>query len=65
MNLSATLLLNFLKNRNDFLLRGLGNIYVERVEYRKSLPPGSPLEHEYLVVTVRGLSGEGTCWWTG
>ncbi len=41
-----------LKNRNDFLLRGLGNIRVERVEYLKSLLPQSPLE----------LGGEGTCW---
>ncbi|KAK0194647.1 hypothetical protein F5146DRAFT_446464 [Armillaria mellea] len=54
---SAKALLNLLKNRNDFLLHGLGNIHVERVEYRKSRQPGSPLEHEYLVVTVKESSG--------
>lgn len=54
---SAKRLLNSLKNRNDFLLQGLGNIHVERVEYRKSRPSGSPLEHEYLVVTVKESSG--------
>ncbi|KAK0460659.1 uncharacterized protein EV420DRAFT_1641199 [Desarmillaria tabescens] len=54
---SSTLLLSALKNRNDFLLLGLGNIHVERVEYRKSQLPGSSLEHEYLVVTVKESLG--------
>ncbi|KAK0484467.1 hypothetical protein IW261DRAFT_838719 [Armillaria novae-zelandiae] len=55
--LSASGLLKNLKNRNDFLREGLGNIHVERVEYRKSRKPRSPLEHEYLVVTVKESSG--------
>ncbi|PBK63717.1 hypothetical protein ARMSODRAFT_523425 [Armillaria solidipes] len=38
----------------QFLLRGLGTIHVERVEYRKSRSAG---EHEYLVVTTRESSG--------
>ncbi|KAK0460645.1 uncharacterized protein EV420DRAFT_1746863 [Desarmillaria tabescens] len=53
----ATSLLNSLVQRYDFLLQGVGNIHVERVEYRKSQRPGSPLEHEYLVVTVKESSG--------
>ncbi|KAK0230015.1 hypothetical protein EDD85DRAFT_957151 [Armillaria nabsnona] len=38
----------------DFLLRGRGNIRVEWIELRKYR---SPLEHEYLVVTVKESSG--------
>ncbi|KAK0224136.1 hypothetical protein IW262DRAFT_1459190 [Armillaria fumosa] len=55
--LSASTLLRNLKNRNDFLDKGVGNIHVERVEYRKSCKPRSPLEHEYLVVTVKESTG--------
>ncbi|KAK0499032.1 hypothetical protein EDD18DRAFT_59872 [Armillaria luteobubalina] len=53
----ASTILRNLKNRNDFLDNGVGNIYVERVEYRKSCKPRSPLEHEYLVVTVKESTG--------
>ncbi len=53
----ATSLLDSLMQRNDFLLRGLGNIHIERVEYCKSKQLRSPLEHEYLVVTVKESLG--------
>ncbi len=56
---SAMILLNALKYRIDFLLRGRKNIYVERVEYRKSRARSSPLQHEYLVVTVKESFGAG------
>ncbi|KAK0469001.1 uncharacterized protein EV420DRAFT_1756845 [Desarmillaria tabescens] len=52
----ATLLLKTLKTRYDFLLRGLGNIHVECVEYRKSNSLFEDSEHEYLVVTVKESS---------
>ncbi|KAG7439415.1 uncharacterized protein BT62DRAFT_939017 [Guyanagaster necrorhizus] len=56
---SATLLLSALKNRNDFLRRGLGNIHVEQIEYRKCCPSHNVSQHEYLVVTVKESSGAG------
>ncbi|SJL10745.1 uncharacterized protein ARMOST_14139 [Armillaria ostoyae] len=51
---SATCVLDVLKYNIQFLLRDLGTIHVERVEYRKSRSAG---EHEYLVVTMRESSG--------
>ncbi|KAK0460656.1 uncharacterized protein EV420DRAFT_1533359 [Desarmillaria tabescens] len=55
---SATFLLATLKFHYDFLLRGLGNIHVEHVEYRKSNSLWDT-EHEYLVVMVKESSGAG------
>ncbi len=56
---NVTCFLNALKYNFLFLLRGLGTIHVERVEYRKSR---SAEEHEYLVVTVKESAG---AWWRG
>ncbi|PBK63724.1 hypothetical protein ARMSODRAFT_1088327 [Armillaria solidipes] len=56
---SAMILLNVLKYRTDFLLRGRRHIHVERVEYRKSRARSSPLQREYLVVTVKESLGAG------
>ncbi|KAK0230014.1 hypothetical protein EDD85DRAFT_972866 [Armillaria nabsnona] len=56
---NVTCVLDVLKYNSHFLLRGLGTIHVEWVEYRKS---PSAQEHEYLVVTVKESSG---AWWRG
>ncbi|PBK90693.1 hypothetical protein ARMGADRAFT_1014377 [Armillaria gallica] len=56
---TMTWLLDVLTYNFPFLLRGLGTIHVERVEYRKSRSAEEP---EYLVVTVKKSSG---AWWRG
>lgn len=55
--LITTILLNNTMPPLDSLWEGLGNIHVEKVEYRKSYSPGNPLGHEYLVVTVKESIG--------